>query len=100
MTSPFDSLLRECRDLASDRLGAAISGMLDKADEALTTLSSKTQDAEAQRKLLDARDVAVKKRQLIEEEFQGRYLEEFEKRCRLAKKAGQANAGASDFGEL
>ena len=57
-TSPFDALLTQCRDLVGAQLDKAIAGMLEKADEALAELAVKTQDREAQKLYLAARDAA------------------------------------------
>jgi hypothetical protein len=85
--TPFDSILNQSRDLMVERLGEAMSAMLDKADEAFTTLVDKTQDKDAQGYYMAARDVAAKSRADIESEFNGRYLEEFSRRVRDARKA-------------
>jgi hypothetical protein len=47
-SSVFDGLLTQCRDLACTQLDKAIAGMLEKADEALSELATKTQDREKQ----------------------------------------------------
>ena len=87
MPTPFDAILNQSRDLMTERLGEAMSGMLDKADEALTALIDKTQDKDAQGYYMAARDVVAKNRADIETEFHTRYLEEFSKRVREVKKA-------------
>src|SRR5688500_5681697 len=70
-----------------ERLGEAMTAMLDKADEAFTTLIGKTEDKDAQGHYMAARDVAAKSRADIESEFNSRYLEEFSKRVREVRKA-------------
>ena len=44
MPSPFDAILNQSRDLVSERLGEAMSAMLDKADEALSGYLEKEKD--------------------------------------------------------
>jgi hypothetical protein len=91
--SPFDAILKESRDLISERLGDAVTGMLDKADEALAALVDKTQDKDQQGYLLATRDVVARQRSAIQEEFGTRYLEEFSRRVREVRKAlGTATA--------
>ena len=41
-TTPFDSILGQCRDLACERLTDGIAEMLDKVEEVLTTLVGET----------------------------------------------------------
>ena len=94
--SPFDSILAQSRDVVCERLGDAIAGMLNKADESLSTLATKTQDKDAQALYQDARDVAMRQRELIEREFQERYLEEFQKRSSKAKKTAQSLFGGAE----
>ena len=86
MPTPFDAILSQSRDLFCERLGDAMSGMLDKADESLTALADKTQDKDAQGYYMAARDVVARQRGDIESEFQSRYLEEFSKRVREVRK--------------
>ena len=91
--SPFDAILKESRDLITERLGDAVTGMLDKADESLAALVDKTQDKDQQGYYLAARDVVAKQRGSIQEEFGTRYLEEFSRRVREVRKAlGTATA--------
>jgi len=85
--TPFDAILKESRDLIAERLGDAVTGMLDKADETLTTLVDKTQDKDQQAYYMATRDVVAKQRENIHEEFGTRYLEEFSKRVREVRKA-------------
>ncbi len=87
MPTPFDSILTQSRDLVTERLGDAMSTMLDKADESLATLVDKTQDKDAQGYMLACRDVVARQRESIESEFHTRYLEEFTKRVREVRKA-------------
>jgi hypothetical protein len=87
LPTPFDAILNQSRDLVSERLGEAMSAMLDKADEALSGYLEKEKDKEALGMLQMARDVFSRNRADIESEFHRRYLEEFSKRVREVKKA-------------
>ena len=87
MPTPFDAILYQSRDLFAERLGEAMSAMLDKADEALSGYAEKEKDREAQGCYQMARDVVSKNRADFEEEFARRHLEEFSKRVREVKKA-------------
>ena len=87
MPSPFDAILTQSRDLFSERLSEALSGMLDKADESLTAIAEKTQDKDAQAYVVAARDMVGRERANIQSEFQDRFAEEFSKRVREVKKA-------------
>ena len=52
----FERLLKECRDLACQRLSQSLAGMLDKADDTLWGLSNATQEREAQKLYAEAKD--------------------------------------------
>ena len=69
--SPQESatVLRGCRDLALDRLAAALASMLDRVEEELFTLAEGTRDTESQNVYLDARSQARARRPLIESAF-------------------------------
>jgi hypothetical protein len=87
-TSVFDALLTQCRDLVSRQLDAAIAGMLDKADGALTELANKTQDREAKTLYLEAQEVAQKRRADMEKKFHKHFLGEFKQRTKKGNKTG------------
>jgi uncharacterized protein DUF1631 len=89
----FDTILVQCRDLFRDRLSEAVGKMFDGADAALTELADKTKDDE-QKRYLDARDLVLANRQLMEEDFAKRYITEFQKATKKAKKIGET---VSDF---
>jgi hypothetical protein len=90
----FDQLLEQCREVACERLCAALSGMLGKADEALTGYIGETQSSDAQRLYQDARKLVREQRQTIERQFLRFYLNEF--RFRIA----QARDETQSFAEL
>ena len=92
--TPFDAILVQCRDLFRDRLCAAVGQMFDGTDERLTAIAEKTTDEELQKRYLDARDVALANREVVESQFRTRLMGEFQKRTNSAKKIGES---LSDF---
>ena len=92
--TPFDHILAQARDLFSERLAAALAGMLDKADGALNALESETRDTEAQALYRETRDKALSQREKIETQFRTRYLREFQIRSNRARKIG------NDFADI
>jgi len=93
-TSPFDALLTQCRDLVGAQLDQAIGGMLEKADEALAELATKTTDREAQKLYMEAREAARAQRAAFGKLFHTRFLGEFQQRTNKVKKIG---GNFSDF---
>ncbi len=87
-TSVFDGLLAQCRDLFCAQLDHALSGMLEKSDEALSELTVKTQDREAQKLYLQVKETARLKRVEFQKLFSARYLTEFNARSNRARKIG------------
>jgi Protein of unknown function (DUF1631) len=100
-SSVFDGLLAQCRDLVSGQLDKALAGMLDKAGEALSELSSKTQDREAKKLYLEAQELAQKQRADMEKKFRSHFLAEFKQRTKKGNKTGgkfaDIDAEASSF---
>jgi hypothetical protein len=92
--TPFDTILVQSRDLFRDRLLEAVAHMFDGADGALSELAEKTKDEEEQKRYLDARDLALANREVIESQFRQRYIGEFQKSTKKAKKIGES---ISDF---
>jgi hypothetical protein len=88
--TPFDSILTQCRDLVCERLSAALSGMLDKVDDALSALINETREANAQKLYSQTRDKALAQREAIEKQFRTRYLREFQQRSNRVKKIGDS----------
>ena len=86
---PFDILLAQCRDLAGENLSQALTGMLDKADETLSSLMNDIPDRDARAPFSQARDVVLKQRAAFEEQFHTQYLREFQVRSNRMKKIGQ-----------
>src|SRR5687768_4308994 len=69
---PNDALLQECRDLFRDRLLEAVRATFDGVAESLATLADKSKDPAARNRYLDARDIAIKHRDVIEAQFRRR----------------------------
>jgi len=90
-------LLTGCRDLALERISAALSGMLDKVEDELFTLAEKSKDRDAQNLYLDARSKARGKRNVLETSFRQYFVDLFNRKVR-----GDSPAAALDLsaGEL
>lgn len=94
-SSAFDALLAQSRDLFGAQLEAAFAAMLEKTDEALTELITKTQDRDAQKRYLAAKDLARTRRAEFQKQFQARFLAEFQKRNTKARKIGGSFSDAA-----
>lgn len=88
----FDSLLTQCRDLVSDRLVQALTGMLDKADGALAALAGAARDPKGQKLYTVTRNKVSAQRQAMLTQFRLRYLREFQERGNRVKKIGESFA--------
>lgn len=86
--TPFDLILTQCRDLFSERMSAAMAGMLDESDNALVALSNETRDPTSQKLYRELRDKLLTQRATIESQFKMLYLREFQQRSNRAKKIG------------
>ena len=86
----FDRLLDESCNLVGDRLRAAVATMLEKSDEALTTLIGSTQNREAQQIYQDTRKFLGAGRSKLETEFHKAFLTEFQKHTSKVKDAAQS----------
>jgi len=75
-----EALLQECRDLFRDRLLEAVRGTLDGVAESLQTMADKTSNFEVRTRYLDARELAVKHRDVIEAQFRRKLMSEFQDR--------------------
>jgi len=93
--TPFDTILVQSRDLFRDRLCEAVAHMFDGAETALSELAEKTKDEGEQKRYLDARDLAAANRDVIEGQFKQRYIGEFQKSTKKAKKIGESIADIS-----
>src|SRR6185369_13517404 len=90
-----------CRDLACAQLDKAFAGMLEKTDEALTELATKTQNRETQKLYLEAKDAARTQKAALEKQFHASFLSEFKQRTKKGKKTSGSfadfDAEASTF---
>ena len=77
---PNDALLQECRDLFRDRLLESVRTTLDSVAASLQAMADKTTDFEVRGRYLDARELAVKHREVIEGQFRRRLQSEFQSR--------------------
>lgn len=99
--NPFAGILDKSRNLMCERLEDAIADMLDGAHEALTGMLMETYDREERRLYEEARELATKKREVIEENFRASFLADFQRRCERARKIGQpARVGDFSLGDL
>jgi hypothetical protein len=90
-------VLTGCRELALQRMAAAVSSMLDKLDDELYALAEKSKDAEAQAVFLDARTQSRSKRSRIEETFRRHFLECFNRRVRGESSQGGRAPGSIEL---
>ncbi|MCW5619616.1 MAG: DUF1631 domain-containing protein [Burkholderiales bacterium] len=74
----FEKLLRECQQLALERLSESLSQMLSNIEQAVWTASSSASDREARDQFALAKQVVVKQRALLQEQFHTHFLGEFE----------------------
>ena len=86
----FDSLLTQCRDLISERLVQALTGMLDKSDGALAALAGAARDPKVQKLYTVTRNKVIAQREAILTQFRLRYLREFQERGNRVKKIGES----------
>ena len=92
----FERLLEECRELTRERLSQSLSGMLDKAADALWEMTKATQDRDTQKLYQEAKEKLLSQRKTLEEGFRRRYLAEFDNRAARARKT---KAGSSGYAE-
>jgi exonuclease VII small subunit len=86
----FEHLLKECQDLAVDRLSRSVAAMLDKVEDTLWGLANQTMDRELRDLYVHVKDLALSQRKRIESEFRADYLAEFESRTRRDKRPKEA----------
>src|SRR5256885_4285602 len=82
-------VIADCRQLAVDQMSSSLARMLDRIEDDLFELASKTADRDAQDAMLDARAQAREKRNAIQDTFR-RHFETFFDR----KVNGEASAPA------
>ena len=95
-TSPeavnFEQLLRECQDVASQRLSRSIVAMLDKIEQTPWTPTNSPNDREARDQFASAKQALMANRMLLQERFYAHFLGEFET-------ATLGRRGGSNFAE-
>src|SRR5262245_49395839 len=84
-SNPHEMLLSECRDLFLEHLLEALHKTFDGMEKSLSELADKTTVYETRKRYLDARDMAVRHRDAIEEQFQRRLMSEFQARVEKTK---------------
>ncbi len=87
--SQFERLLKECQELALGRLQKSLTGMLDKAGDALWELAGSATDRDTRELYTKAKDSITSHRRTIEEQFRTRWLSEFESRSSRNRKGDE-----------
>jgi len=72
--------LASCRELALERMGAALVGMLDRVEDDLFELAGKSRDRDIQNTYLDARTQARANRAAIEATFRRHFVDFFDRK--------------------
>lgn len=86
----FERLLKECQDLAVDRVSRAVAAMLDKAEDALWAIADHTHDRELRDLYISAKDKLLGQRKTIESEFRANYQAEIVRRSNRERKQSEA----------
>jgi uncharacterized protein DUF1631 len=89
------SLLTGCRDLALERMTAALTSMLNRVEDELFDLAQKSSDRDTQGIYLDARAQARENRPMIDAAFRKHFVDCFDRQVR-----GERNGNRSAPGEL
>ena len=92
----FERLLEECREVTRDRLSQSLSGMLDKAADALWEMHKATQDRDTQKLYQEAKEKLLPQRKALEEGFRRRYVTEFDNRAARARKTKSGSSGYAE----
>jgi len=74
----FEQLLRECQQLASQRLSKSIAGMLEKIEAMVWTPTTSPNDREQRDQFALAKQCALGHRMVLQEQFYAHFLGEFE----------------------
>lgn len=74
----FELLLRECQQLASQRLSKSVSAMLEKIEQMVWTPTNNPNDREARDQFALAKQSALSNRLLLQERFNAHFLGEFD----------------------
>ena len=91
------SVLGGCRQIALDRMGAALATMLDKVEEELFTLANKAGDPGVRDTYLDARTRARDRRAAMENAFRLHFVECFDRKVRGESAAPPRPLGAEEL---
>ncbi|MGH9579199.1 MAG: DUF1631 family protein, partial [Terriglobales bacterium] len=75
-------VLKDCREIALERIARSLSGMLDRVEDDLFELAEKSVDRDAQNLYLDARAQAREKRPVIETAFRRHFIDFFNRKVR------------------
>jgi hypothetical protein len=75
-------VLKDCRELALQRIVGSLSGMLDHVEDDLFEMAEKSRDRDAQNVYLDARAKARENRPVIEATFRSHFVEFFNRKVR------------------
>ncbi len=94
MSNPFGPILEKSRNLMCERLEDAIADMLDGAKDVLTSLIVETVNRDERCLYEEAREVATKQRETLEEHFRKHYVADFQRRSEQAMRIGQPRKGA------
>jgi hypothetical protein len=93
----FADALSACRRLALERMGQALSGMLDHIEDELFELAEAAGDREQQNTYLDARSQARAKRGAIENAFRAHFVDLFDRKVRGPGASAPAPAAAGEL---
>jgi len=74
----FEQLLRECQQLASQRLSTSIAQMLDKIEQMVWTPTASANDREQRDQFALAKQSVLGQRMVLQEQFYAHFLGEFE----------------------
>jgi hypothetical protein len=75
-------VLADCRDMAIERIGQALGGVLDRVEDELFALAEQSRDRETQDLYLDARTHARERRPVIEAAFRRQFLAFFNRKAK------------------
>src|SRR5206468_10847771 len=89
--------LSACRRLALERMGHALSGMLDRIEDELFELAEAAHDREQQNTYLDARAQAREKRSAIEAAFRSHFVDLFDRKVRGGRPPEPASAASAEL---
>ncbi len=93
-------LLKQCREMAQQRLGSSLTSMLDKVEETLLSMADAASDRETRDLYIQAKDKANAQRAAIEAQFKKRFESEFEQRANKQGKIKQDEPDSFDISTL